>query len=125
MRWSDRDLLGHVNNVTYLTYVEEARIHLHDLLRASSPEPTSYLVAHARCDYLTSVTDYPGEIDVDLWVSAIGMSSMTVDYELRQGAVVVARARNVMVATNSLTGRPRPLTLREHEVLEQHLVAAG
>ena len=26
MRWSDMDAYGHVNNVVYLTYLEEARV---------------------------------------------------------------------------------------------------
>ena len=33
LRWADLDLLGHVNNVTYLDYVEEAREALFDGLR--------------------------------------------------------------------------------------------
>ena len=30
MRWADMDLLGHVNNVTYVDYLQEARV---DMLR--------------------------------------------------------------------------------------------
>ena len=31
MRWADLDLLGHVNNVVYVDYLQEARV---DMLRA-------------------------------------------------------------------------------------------
>ena len=34
MRWADMDLLGHVNNVTYVDYLQEARV---DLLRHHGP----------------------------------------------------------------------------------------
>ena len=36
MRWADMDLLGHVNNVIYVDYLQEARV---DLLRHHGPSP--------------------------------------------------------------------------------------
>ena len=34
MRWADMDMLGHVNNVTYVDYLQEARI---GMLAAHAP----------------------------------------------------------------------------------------
>ena len=34
MRWADMDLLGHVNNVVYVDYLQEARV---DMLRTHAP----------------------------------------------------------------------------------------
>ena len=34
MRWADIDLLGHVNNVVYVDYLQEARV---DMLRTHGP----------------------------------------------------------------------------------------
>ena len=34
MRWADMDSLGHVNNVTYVDYLQEARV---DMLRVHAP----------------------------------------------------------------------------------------
>ena len=34
MRWADMDLLGHVNNVVYVDYLQEARV---DMLRTHGP----------------------------------------------------------------------------------------
>lgn len=37
IRWSDMDAIGHVNNATYLTYLEEARIcYLNDVINWNS-----------------------------------------------------------------------------------------
>ena len=41
MRWSDMDAYGHVNNVVFLRYLEEARIDL--LLRAAGPDGRAML----------------------------------------------------------------------------------
>ena len=38
MRWADLDLLGHVNNVVYVDYLQEARV---DMLRVHAPPATS------------------------------------------------------------------------------------
>ena len=35
MRWADMDLLGHINNVVYVDYLQEARV---DMLRTHSPD---------------------------------------------------------------------------------------
>ncbi len=35
MRWADLDLLGHVNNVVYVDYLQEARV---DMLRVHAPD---------------------------------------------------------------------------------------
>ena len=34
LRWADLDLLGHVNNVVYVDYLQEARV---DMLRTHAP----------------------------------------------------------------------------------------
>ena len=34
MRWADLDLLGHVNNVVYVDYLQEARV---DMMRSHGP----------------------------------------------------------------------------------------
>ena len=34
LRWADLDLLGHVNNVTYVDYLQEARV---DMMRSHGP----------------------------------------------------------------------------------------
>ena len=34
MRWADMDLLGHVNNVVYVDYLQEARV---DMMRTHGP----------------------------------------------------------------------------------------
>ena len=36
LRWADMDSLGHVNNVTYVDYLQEARV---DMLRVHAPRP--------------------------------------------------------------------------------------
>ena len=51
MRWADLDQLGHVNNVVYVDYLQEARV---DMLRAHGRGP-----ARSRRGWWSSVTRSP------------------------------------------------------------------
>lgn len=53
VRWADLDALGHVNNATYLTYLEQARIEFfHSLsLWDGKPDKLGLIMARAVVDY--------------------------------------------------------------------------
>ena len=44
LRWADLDLLGHVNNVIYVDYLQEARV---DMMRSLLPDHTTPATARA------------------------------------------------------------------------------
>ena len=75
MRWSDMDALGHVNNATYFTYLEIARVdwleHFH---AAPDPRRAGPVIVNAFCSFLRQL-EYPGELVVKLHVGAVGRSS--------------------------------------------------
>ena len=74
LRWSDMDAYGHVNNVVYLTYLEEARV---DMLFALSAEyggkalSEGVLVAHHEIDYKRPLVYHPRGVDIEMWVGSI------------------------------------------------------
>jgi acyl-CoA thioester hydrolase len=77
MRWADLDLLGHVNNVTYLDYVTEARAALfagHDAQRAP--------VARHQVDFVKPLLFHRAPVLVDTWVTDIGQDQVTLAQEV-------------------------------------------
>jgi acyl-CoA thioester hydrolase len=111
-RFSDVDAYRHINNVKYFEYYQEARI---GLITAMAPDgasggPGSVVVAKIDVDYRAPLFFREQPYAVDSWVSRVGNSSFVVDGEIRDGDVVVSRARVVMVAFDADTGRPVPLT---------------
>ena len=79
------------------------------------------VVARAEIDYLEPITEGGFEIDVAIWVSKIGNSSFTLEYELTSKAGVHAKARTVQVAVDMESKRSRAINEEERELLTQYL----
>lgn len=130
MRWSDMDAYGHVNNVQFLTYLEEARI---DMLRALARETghadaqdqvaSGVLVAHSAIHYLRPLVHRHAPVPIDVWVTKVGGASFHLAYEVHDedGTVVYARASSVMVPYDFDRGRPRRLGADERGFLGRYL----
>ncbi|MDQ0188976.1 acyl-CoA thioesterase [Alicyclobacillus cycloheptanicus] len=88
VRFRDTDMLGHVNNSTYFTYMEEARIaFVEDVL---GNETGQLILAAAQVNY-RSQTFFGQTLLVRSWVSRIGNSSFDVACEMaddKTGTVV-------------------------------------
>jgi len=98
LRFSDFDLYGHVNNVTYFTFLEMARL---DMLKGAFKELADndlyLLVAHAECDYAAPI-QFDDRVIVSSTITRLGRSSFEVEYRLHNGNdLTYATARTVMV----------------------------
>jgi acyl-CoA thioester hydrolase len=111
VRFSDCDLLGHVNHAVYFTYFEQCRFEWWRNLGAGTGMPgAGAIIVHASCNYRAPsyVSD---ELEVRLAVAALGNSSVTLDYEIVNAASgqQVADGRTVNVAFDYASGRTIPL----------------
>lgn len=128
MRWSDMDAYGHVNNVVYLTYLEEARV---DMLFSLGSEMGSkalsegVLVAHHEIDYTRPLVYHPRGVDIEMWVGNIKGASFEIRYEVRDETTVFARAASVLVPYDLQESRPRRVSPAERSFLEQYLQPVG
>ena len=129
LRWSDMDAFGHVNNTTFFTYLEEARV---DLLFVTAGEETArerlssgIVVARHEIDYTAPLVFRPQPVPIDIWVATLGNSSFTLQYEmLDDGGPVYARASTVLVPYDVDAGRPRRLSHEERVALEPYVEAS-
>ena len=73
-RWADMDWIGHVNNATFLTYIESARIKLiEDLGFLDVP----IIMASVKIDYINQLK-YPATMQIGQKISRIGNSSFDI-----------------------------------------------
>ncbi|MDT0269215.1 thioesterase family protein [Streptomyces sp. DSM 44915] len=124
LRWSDMDAFGHVNNVVFLRYLEEARIDFMFRLarQADSGAFTGgSVVARHEIDYRRPLVHRPEPVSVELWVSKLGHASVTVDYEVKDEQAVYVTARTVVVPYDLELGKPRRLTDDERSFLSHYL----
>ncbi|MBL1066477.1 thioesterase family protein [Streptomyces sp. 7-21] len=123
LRWSDMDAFGHVNNVVFLRYLEEARIDLFFRVAREADAGTfasGSVVAHHEIDYLRPLTYRPEPVTIELWVTRLGGASLTVAYEVKDERETYARASTVVVPYDLAEGRPRRLTPQERTFAEKY-----
>ena len=124
VRWDDLDGFGHVNNATYLTYMQEARSNFTWYSRKEvgfDPLLSQMVVARAEVDFIEPIYDGGFDLDVAIWVSRIGNSSFEMVYEMSSSHGMHARGRTVQVAVNMDTKKSRPLSDEEREFLNKYL----
>ena len=102
VRFSDLDVLGHVNNNVYFSYFEMARVHYFRELLGSNWDWKKYgiVLAKNEIEYLRSVliTDSP---EIILYTMEIGTKSFTLGYELMVSGILYAKGRSVQVCYNA------------------------
>jgi acyl-CoA thioester hydrolase len=129
LRWSDMDAFGHVNNTTFFTYLEEARV---DLLFVHAGEAiarerlsSGIVVARHEIDYKAPLVFRPEPVPIDVWVSRLGNSSFELRYEiLDDDGPVYAEAATVLVPFDVGAARPRRVSDEERAALEPFLEAS-
>ena len=118
VRFSDVDIYGHVNNVKYFEYYQEARLSfLTSLARREDEGSLGLVVARLDVDYKRPILFRSDPYLVESWVTRIGDSSFGLAAEIKDGDQVLSRAEAVMVTFDLETQRSRPLTERERERL--------
>jgi acyl-CoA thioester hydrolase len=103
MRWSDPDMLGHLNHARTLSLVEDGRM----AFLAESPtvsadqgrSPRGVILARLEVDYLHQVRYRVGEsLPIESWVTKLGTKSLTMRQEVLQDDRVVLRVDAICVA---------------------------
>ncbi|SDC07633.1 acyl-CoA thioesterase [Streptomyces prasinopilosus] len=118
LRWADMDAYGHVNNVVFLSYLEEARIDF--LFRPDKDFQQGSVVARHEIDYKRQLVHRRAPVDIELWVEQIRAASFTLAYEVKDGDQVYVRASTVIVPFDFEAQRPRRLTQEEREFLREY-----
>ncbi len=129
LRWADLDLLGHVNNVTYVDYLQEARV---DMFRTHAPDSRAddlaegVVVVRHEVTYVSSLTFSFEPVAIECWVTEVRAASFTMAYEIfaedeAGRRTVHLRARTVLTPYVFAIERPRRLHDEEKEVLSRLL----
>lgn len=134
LRWSDLDLLGHVNNVRYADYLQEARgALLRSCLAAAGmerEEGDAYVVVRHELTFVAPMPFGREPVAVESWVSEIRASSFTLDHEILHeredgSRQVYLRARTVMAPFDAASSGPRRVTDVERSALAPYAADTG
>lgn len=119
VRWSDQDLLGHVNNARMITLIEECRVRWMHEIRAGHITGGGLLVARQAIDYLVPVM-YGPELKMTVTVKKLGNSSFTVNTRGDQDGRQVFDHDCVLVHIDRDSQKPTPLTPELRAVFEPY-----
>ena len=109
IRFSDQDVMGHVNNAVIATYFEHARC-THVVPHVVSPAWPGLNIVLARIviDYLQELR-FPGAVDVGIRIARIGGKSFTIAGAVFSGSTCCAVSEATMVffdTTNRCSAQP-------------------
>ena len=125
LRWADMDSLGHVNNATTLTLLEEGRVRLLHQAGQHIDHEFGLVVARHEIDYLAPLNYRPQPVAVDVWVTRIGGASYDIGYVIRDpqsfGSTRYAVAETTLALFNLRGGVPRRMSGEERAQLQTHL----
>jgi acyl-CoA thioester hydrolase len=115
VRFSDLDLLGHVNNAVYLTYTEISRLVYFQSLALELAD-VSGVVARVEIDYKKPVL-LGQQVEVGCRVKAFGRTSFRMQYRIEADGGLAALSETVQVWLEA--GRPAPLPLAFREAVQK------
>ena len=124
IRWADLDAFRHINNATYLVYMQEARSDFTwyaRQVRGEEPLLHDMVVARAEVDFISPIHNAGGNLDVEIYVEKIGNSSFVLVYEMSQDGIMRAKGKTVQVAVEMVNEKSRPLRDIEREFLQKYL----
>lgn len=111
LRWRDLDAFNHVNNATFMTYLEEARIRWFDSLEGDwVTDAIAPLLAAVQMNYRQPIA-YPADIVVELTTARVGNTSLTIGHRIVGGndTPLYADGHVVIVWIDRASGRPTAL----------------
>ena len=114
VRFGDLDTLGHVNNVPYVSYLEEGRGRYFDEVVGVSFEDLNTVVADLHVEYRSEIIRRQA-VEVAVRVTELGTSSVPMEYEIRASdpdtgeTTIAATAETIQVNTDRETGEAAPI----------------
>ncbi|HPG94649.1 MAG TPA: thioesterase family protein [Dokdonella sp.] len=111
VRWRDLDAYNHVNNSTFLTYLEEARlVWLAGIAGEWKTDAVSPVLAASQVNFREPI-EWPAELVVEIRCERLGTRSLTLAHRITSvdGGRLYSDATVVMVWINPASGSSVPL----------------
>lgn len=106
--WGDLDALGHVNNVRYFEYFQEARIKWLRALHITMDKSTGPVLLSIGCTYFKPVY-YPATLRIQTLAQNLGRSSFEILHKVYLGDTLCAEAQSKIVWIDYKTTQSIPV----------------
>lgn len=122
VRYSETDASGHVNNISYFIYLEEARTKFFEAIGLSKEKrgDVHFVVASAKCDFIAQA--YGSQrLTVTTRLARIGTKSFTLEHTIKDAKTdhIIASGSAVIVCFNFQTQQSVTIPLPFRQALEK------
>jgi acyl-CoA thioester hydrolase len=120
VRFSDLDVMGHVNNAVIVSYLEQGRFQWwRTFLGGRKFQEEGFLMARVEVDYRQPIL-LGDDVRVELHCTRVGNTSFELSYRVTKGlgGDLFAEAKTVQVMLDFSTNRPKPLAESTRDWLE-------
>lgn len=118
LRFIDFDMMGHVNNSVYFTYLEIARTKYWEEIIHWDWKKTGIVIAHAEVDYVLPIL-MGDKIVIHVKTTRIGSTSFDLDYQIVkiQGSteIICSKGKTVCIAVDYASGKPTAIPASEKQ----------
>lgn len=127
VRFGETDAMGHVNNVSYYIYFEQARVEfLKNLGFALGTDSNSlnFVVVRTSCDYIKQ-SYFDQELIVSTYVSRIGTKSFTLQHDVldKKTHVLIAKGCSIAVIIDKEQNGALPIPYELKNALQSNLIS--
>jgi Predicted thioesterase len=122
-RFKDLDPYDHVSNSVVIDYIMEARVRVYRQWALSDRSVIGQVVARQEIDYRRPIEFDLEPLVVRSWVSHVGDSSFTMDFQVLDHGAVAADAKSVMVCFDVQSRKSRSIPDEFRSKLLEYLEA--
>ena len=122
LRFSDTDMIGHVNNVAFASLMESGRVNFtRSGVIENLPDDVLVVMRRLELDYRAEL-HWPAEIDIGSVLLRIGTSSFTIGNGLFHGDLCAATSVTTLVVIGRETRRAAPIPQATRAGMERYVV---
>ena len=120
-RFKDLDPYDHVSNAVVIDYIMEARVRFYRKMKMTERSIMGQVVARQEINYRRPILFGLDPLIVRTWISHIGRSSFTMEFEVWDEGQLAADAKSVMVCFDIQSRQSREIPQEFRQALEAHL----
>jgi acyl-CoA thioester hydrolase len=124
VRFCETDAVGHVNNVSYFIYLEQARVDFTKMLgQDSSSFDWHMVVVSLHCDFINQAY-FDQILEITTGVSKIGGKNFILVHEVRdkESKNLIAKGESILVILDTKNNKSIPLDEEWRTRLEEHVI---
>jgi acyl-CoA thioester hydrolase len=116
VRFNDTDALGHLSNIAYALYAEQARV---AFFQSLGMEKVTLILAHISLDFRKQIL-FGDKVHVETKVGKIGTTSVTLLQNVLSNDIIAAETKSVVVLFDYKAQKPKAISDNLRQTLNKY-----